>query len=78
MIRRVAHPEQLGNFGNSPEGFRGDRLTASAVTRSGSVANVAAFTRGAPTMPSPKMMLWIAAISLATQVALAKYAQSKT
>lgn len=28
-------------------------------------------------MPSPKMMLWIAAISLATNVALAKYAAKK-
>ena len=25
-------------------------------------------------MPSPKMMLWIAAIALATNIALAKYA----
>lgn len=29
-------------------------------------------------MPSPKMMLWIAAISLATNVALAKYAASRS
>lgn len=28
-------------------------------------------------MPSPKMMLWIAAISLATNVALARYAAKK-
>jgi len=28
-------------------------------------------------MPSMKMILWIAAISLATQVALAKYAAGK-
>ena len=29
-------------------------------------------------MPSPKMMLWIAGISLLTQVALAKYAATKS
>jgi len=28
-------------------------------------------------MPSPKMIIWIAAISLATNIALAKYAQKK-
>jgi hypothetical protein len=28
-------------------------------------------------MPSPKMLLWIAAISLATNVALAKYTAKK-
>lgn len=28
-------------------------------------------------MPSPKMIFWIAAISLATNVALAKYAAKK-
>lgn len=28
-------------------------------------------------MPSPKLLLWIAAVSLATNIALAKYAQKK-
>lgn len=28
-------------------------------------------------MPSPKLMVWIAAISIATQVAVAKYAATK-
>lgn len=28
-------------------------------------------------MPSPKMLLWIAAVSLATNIALAKYAAKK-